>query len=83
MGYFESEYLGIPVAISIITAEKIALRDYRGANHVFNLSLIFLLMTGLALSVLLYFRAGWLIKHRIIRDLRAFYSLIALSPAIF
>lgn len=74
---------GIPVAISIITAEKIALRDYRGANRVFNLSFMLLIITGIALSLLLYFGAGWLISHRIIRDPRAYYSLIALSPAIF
>lgn len=74
---------GIPVAISIITAEKIALRDYQGANRVFNLSFILLMITGVVLSVLLYFGAGWLIEQRIIRDPRAYYSLIALSPAIF
>lgn len=74
---------GIPVAISIITAEKIALRDYRGAQRIFNLSLILLFITGLILSLLLYAGAGWLTEQRIIRDPRAYYSLIALSPAIF
>jgi stage V sporulation protein B len=74
---------GLPVAISIITAEKIALRDYRGANRVFNLSFAMLLVTGLALSLLLYYGAGWLIGHQVIRDQRAYYSLIALSPAVF
>jgi len=74
---------GIPVAISIITAEKIALGDYRGAKRVFSLSLALLVITGLVLSLLLFFSAGWLIDHRIIRDVRAYYSLIALSPAIF
>lgn len=74
---------GIPVAISIITAEKVALRDYRGANRVFGLSFGVLTLTGIALSLLLYFGAGWLIGHQIIRDQRAYYSLIALSPAIF
>ncbi|WP_416333991.1 putative polysaccharide biosynthesis protein [Anaerospora hongkongensis] len=74
---------GIPVAISIITAEKVAYRDYRGATRVFHLSFILLIVTGLVLSLLLYFGAGWLIEQRIIRDPRAYYSLIALSPAIF
>lgn len=74
---------GIPVAISIITAEKIALRDYRGANRVFKLSFNLLIITGLVLSLLLYFGAEGLIAHKIIRDPRAYYSLIALSPAIF
>jgi len=30
---------GIPVAISILVAEKAALQDYRGANRVFRISL--------------------------------------------
>ncbi len=74
---------GIPVAISIITAEKIAFNDYRGANRVFYLSLAMLFVTGIVLSMLVYFGAGWLIEYRIIRDPRAYYSLLALSPAIF
>ncbi|MBP2642125.1 MAG: spoVB 2 [Firmicutes bacterium] len=74
---------GIPVAISIITAEKIAIGDYRGASRVFNLSFVLLMITGIALSVMLYFGTGQLIEYRIIRDPRAYYSLIALSPAIF
>ena len=74
---------GIPVAISIITAEKIALQDYRGAQRVFSLSFMFLLVAGLALSLLLFVGAGWLTEQRIIRDPRTYYSIIALSPAIF
>lgn len=74
---------GIPVAISIITAEKVAFQDYRGANRVFYLSLAMLSVTGIALSMLVYFGAGWLIEYRIIRDPRAYYSLLALAPAIF
>ncbi|WP_425060652.1 Stage V sporulation protein B [Sporomusa carbonis] len=74
---------GIPVAISIITAEKIALRDYRGADRVFYLSLALLAGTGLLLSFCMYLGAGWLIDHRFIRDARAYYALLALSPAIF
>lgn len=74
---------GIPVAISIITAEKVAFQDYRGANRVFYLSLAMLSVTGLVLSALVYFGAGWLIEYRIIRDPRAYYSLLALAPAIF
>lgn len=74
---------GIPVAISIITAERIALRDYFGAKRVFKLSLLTLIITGLVLSIVLFMEAGWLIDQRIIRDPRVYQSLIALSPAIF
>lgn len=74
---------GIPVAISIITAEKIAKHDYHGATRVFRSSFIILSISGLVLSLVLFFGAHWLISHRIIRDPRAYYSLLALSPAIF
>ena len=74
---------GIPVAVSILTAERAALQDYRGAQRVFRLSFLLLAVTGFALSLLLYFGADWLIGHRVIRDARAYYSIIALAPAIF
>ncbi len=74
---------GIPVAISIITAERVAARDYRGARRVFRVSLLLLAATGLIFSLLLFFGASWLIQERFIRDPRAYYSLVALAPAIF
>lgn len=74
---------GIPVAISVITAEKVAFQDYRGANRVFYLSLSILTVTGIALSTLVYFGAGWLIEYQVIRDPRAYYALLALAPAVF
>ena len=74
---------GIPVAVSIITAERAAKQDYQGAQRVFRLSFLLLAVTGLLLSLMLYFGADWLIGHRMIRDARAYYSIIALAPAIF
>jgi len=74
---------GIPVAISIITAEKLALSDFKGANRVFRISLTVLTITGLFFSLLLYFGAEWLIKYQFIHDSRAYYALLALSPAVF
>ena len=74
---------GIPVAISIITAEKLANKDYRGAKRVFNVSLRLLLVSGIIFSSALFFGAGWLIDNHFIRDSRAYYSIIALAPAVF
>lgn len=74
---------GIPVAISIIVAEKVALGDYRGANRVFRISLLVLAVTGVVFTFLLYFGAGWLIENRFVRDPRAYYAIAALAPAIF
>ncbi len=74
---------GIPVAISIITAEKIAKHDYAGAKRVFNVSLWLLFCTGLFFSGALLFGAQWLVDNHWIRDARAYYSIIALAPAVF
>ena len=74
---------GIPVAVSILTAERVALKDYPGASRIFRLSFLLLAFTGLLFSLLLYFGAGWLIDLRMIRDPRAYYSIVALAPAIF
>ena len=75
---------GIPVAISIITAEKVAQQDYGGAERVFHVTLRLLFVTGLVFSSFLFFGAGWIIdNHIIIRDPRAYYSIVALAPAVF
>lgn len=74
---------GIPVAISIITAEKLALNDYRGAKRGFNVSLRLLAVSGLFFSTLVFCSAHWLIDSGLIRDPRTYYSIVALSPTIF
>lgn len=74
---------GIPVAISIITAEKLALNDMFGARRVFRISLTLLAITGAVFSLLTYFGAGILVEYKFIRDPRAYYSVAALAPAIF
>lgn len=74
---------GVPVAISIITSEKLANKDYRGAKRVFSISLRLLLLSGLLFSSALFFGADFLVNQHIIRDGRAYYSIIALAPAVF
>ena len=74
---------GVPVAISIITAEKVALKDILGAKRIFHISLAVMAVTGAIFSLATYFGAGFLIEYRFIRDPRAYYSVAALAPAIF
>ena len=74
---------GVPIAISILTAERLALHDFGGAKRVFNLSFIMLTITGLIASLAMYFGADWLISSGIITESRAYYSIIALAPAVF
>lgn len=74
---------GIPVAISILVSERLALLDYKGAKKTFGISLSFMICTGLFFSGLMYFGASWLVDSGIIRDERAYWALVSLTPAIF
>ena len=74
---------GVPVAISIITAERVALKDIYGAKRVFGISMMLMLCTGIFFSLLTYFAAQWLIDMQFIRDSRAYMSVVALSPTVF
>ena len=74
---------GVPVAISIITAERVALNDIYGAKRVFRISMALMLVTGIFFSVLTYFAASWLIDLHFIRDPRAYMSVVALAPTVF
>ena len=74
---------GVPVAISIITAERVALHDIYGAKRVFRTSMMFMLLTGLIFSVLTYLAADWLIDWQLIRDARAYKAVVVLAPTVF
>ncbi len=74
---------GIPVAISIIVAGFLAQKDYANVSQVFRISLRLMACVGAVLAVCLVLAAGWLVDAGVITDARAYYSLIALTPAIF
>jgi len=74
---------GIPVAISIMIAEKLANDDMRGVQQVFSVSLRVLAILGLVFSLALYGSAQWLVDNQIITDPRALIAIQLLSPAIF
>lgn len=73
---------GIPVAVSILVAERGACGDRAGARRVFCLSLALLFFLGLSLSLLL-FCAAPLIAGDVLGDPRASYPLAAIAPAVF
>ncbi|WP_277288226.1 putative polysaccharide biosynthesis protein [Veillonella montpellierensis] len=73
---------GIPVAISIMVAERLANQDIRGANKVFAISLVMLAGLGVIFSVGLYNSAQCMIDFGWVRDERALLAIEALSPAI-
>lgn len=80
---FNISTAGVPIAISIITAEHVALKDIWGAKRIFHISMTLMFFTGILCSMLTYFGAQWLIDWQFIRDPRAYYAVIALAPAIF
>lgn len=74
---------GIPIAISIIISEKLAKNDYYNAQRVFKISLCLMAFTGFIFAGSLFMASGWLIENQIISDARAYYGLVALTPAVF
>lgn len=74
---------GIPVAISIMVSGYLAQGDYVNVRRVFKVSLRLMLVIGLLLAGLFWAGAGWLVDSGLIKDGRAYYALLALTPAIF
>ncbi len=74
---------GIPVAISIIVAGFLAQEDYGNVRQVFRVSLRLMAAVGAVLALCLVLAAHWLVETGIIKDARAYYALVALTPAIF
>ena len=74
---------GIPVAISIVVSRYLAKDDVGNVRRVFHLSLRLMSLLGLGLALALVLAAGWLVDSGIIKDGRAYYSLVALAPAVF
>jgi stage V sporulation protein B len=73
---------GIPVALSKIMAEKIALKDYREAERVFKIAFFILALSGLLISLVMFFGSRF-ISIVLIKDIKAVYPLMAIAPAIF
>ncbi len=73
---------GIPVAISILVAEKHAMGDREGGRRVFRIALLLLSLMGAAFSLLLFLNSYFL-ACEVLHNERAFYPVIAISPAIF
>ena len=73
---------GLPIAVSKLVAENVALRNYRGAYQVFKTAVLVLTILGAFFSLLLYFGANRIIAVLEL-DPRAYYPLVSISPAIF
>lgn len=73
---------GIPVAVSKLISESLVYRDVREARRVFSVSLVFISIVSGAASIFLYKSAAYLAAN-VLHDIRAYYSIAAISPAVF
>ena len=72
-----------PLLYPFLTAEFAARRDFGNVYRLFRLALTVLAITGAILGLLVFFGSSVLIDYHIIRDSRAYYSLVSLVPCIF
>ncbi|MTI71268.1 MAG: polysaccharide biosynthesis protein [Firmicutes bacterium] len=91
MGYYQASYplynlmfaistSGIPIAIAKLVSEKRALGDYKGAQKVFQVSFLGLILGGILTSLIVFFNASFIVEK--IGSTNAYYSMIALTPAL-
>lgn len=73
--------VGIPNAISKMTAERIALGDRKGAHRIFRTSLVLFSLIGLVSTCIILFGADWIANELLLLP-GAKYVLIALAPSI-
>lgn len=73
--------IGIPNAISKMTSERIAIKDYRGAHKIFKSALLLFALIGAVCSGILYFGSGF-IANNIIHIPGTKYVLMCLAPSI-
>lgn len=73
---------GLPVAISIMIADKLAYKDIRGASKIFRVSATVLFALGAFFSVALFLSVPWLVESEWLTDPRSSFALMALAPAI-
>ncbi|WP_144275996.1 putative polysaccharide biosynthesis protein [Gottschalkia acidurici] len=92
MGYYQTSFpiyillvtisaSGFPTAISKVVSEKLALEDSKGAYKVFKVSFIALIITGIVSFIILFFGASFIVNN-IIKSPKAYYSMLAISPAL-
>ena len=73
---------GVPIALSVMVAEKAAQGDYAGAERIFKVIFAFTAFMACLFGLLLFVGAGGLISAGLVRDVRAYSALIVLAPAL-
>ncbi len=73
--------VGIPNAISKMTSERIALKDYRGAHKIFKTAIMLFTVIGFISTAVLFFGADFFAKYAIKIE-GAQYVMRALAPSL-
>ena len=73
--------VGVPAAIAKLVAEKVAVKDYKGAHKIFKTALILFSVIGLAGTAVMYFGAD--IMAGMVKNPGVSLSLRSLSLSIF
>lgn len=73
---------GIPVAISKLVAEKVAENNKMSAHKIFSIARRISFILGLCFTAILMLSADFFARN-LLRDPRAFYSILAIAPAVF
>jgi len=92
MGYYQTAYplytllltistAGFPIAIAKLVAERRAIGDYKNAYKVFKVAFTGLFIGGILTSLFVLFGAETIVER--LGNRNAYYSLIALVPALF
>ncbi|NMA82748.1 MAG: polysaccharide biosynthesis protein [Epulopiscium sp.] len=72
---------GIPIAVSKMVAEKIALKEYGNAHKIFQVAMTLCIVTGGIGSLILWFGGDWIATW--LQSPRSVYSLHMLAPTLF
>lgn len=73
---------GMPVAVSILVADKLSRHDRFGANRVLKASFFIMALVGAVFSFVVYWGAGFA-ANSILHEPRAYFAIVAIAPAVF
>ena len=83
IGLYQMAYPIYLLMLSVCSAGKVAKNDYAQAHRIFKVTLGLMAVFGLFFALTLYGLAGFLVSTGWIRDGRAYYALVVLTPAVF
>lgn len=92
MGYYQAAYpvytlfltlatAGFPTALAKLVSEKSAIGDHRGANKIFKVAYVVLLITGLISFSILFFGSNYIVTN-LMKNPGAHYAMLAIAPAL-